>query len=354
MSYYKGEVFPYGESCSTGPTTGATGAMNWYLAAYGAKGGTSMGIYNCIAGSATFSVHSEGRAMDMGTPMGVTDWSQKLAYALVNSSAELGVQLVIHNKEIWIGGPTQAFDGFLPYSGVSPHTDHLHVELTREMTKRPAQEVLDNFAKVLAKASTARPGKTDPEGNGPGIVSGEEAKAEKTQAAELQKGIPQEAELEGMSNYKKRLEAEKKLSGNSKPIEEKSVNNLTIAEQKKLAALGEDVNSGKTGAEMANIGISVAGIGIMLFTTLLFGLFLFDRTNTLVEARTLKTATFGRLGVAYDKEDEGRDSSGTNYVGWGGILKYCAVGIILGLVLVSGLFFTMVEHAVNIWGGWFS
>lgn len=360
MSYYTGECFPYGTHCA-GEQPGAVGAMAWYLAAYGSKGATSMGIVNCVAGSSTFSIHSEGRAMDFGTPMGVTEWSQKLAYALVNMSKELGVQLVIHNREMWICGPSQAFDGFLPYTGIDDHTSHLHVELTREMAAKPAAEVTKLWNTQLAKASIERPGKTDPttgkgvgaDGGGGAVAPEEEAK-EDAQAKDLQKGIPGESDLEGMSNYKKRLEAEKQLSSGSKPIEEKSVTDLTISEQKKLAALGEDVNSGKTGVEMANIGVSAAGVGIMLFTTLLFGLFLLDRTNTLTEGRALKTATMGRLAVAYDKEDEGKDSSGTNYVGWGGILKYSAVGIILGLILVSGAFFSLVEHATMLWGDWFA
>lgn len=355
MAYYTG-AYVEGIACSQGPQPGALGAESWFKEAYADKGATSMGVYNCVPG-AWVSIHSEGRAIDFGCHT-VTDWAQNLAYALVNMSEELGVQIVIFNYEIWICGPTQAYDGFVPYESQPPHTDHLHVELTWDMANKPAEEVKKHWIEVMKKASIERPTRENaPEGTGlnPGTDEEQkEAKDSEETSKELVKGIPGEHELEGMSNYAKRLEAEKELAGKSTKIEDKDFKGLSLKDQKKLVALGEDVKSGKTGAEMANIGISIVGFSVMLYTTMLFALFLFDRTNTVTEAKALRIATFGRLDVAYDAEDEGQTKDGTNYIGWKGMLKYSLVGIVLGLILVSGAFFGMTEKAVTTFGSWFS
>lgn len=104
--------------------------MAWYLAVYGPVGGTNLGIYNCqtIPGTRSLSLHAEGRAADLGVP-GVTAWAALLAQRLVDLSAELGVQCVIFDRLIWSGA--HPYEGWRNYSGSSPHTDHLHVELSR-------------------------------------------------------------------------------------------------------------------------------------------------------------------------------------------------------------------------------
>ena len=67
--------------------------MAWFLGAYGAQGGKNLGIYNCrpLAGSNTLSLHGEGRACDLGVPVGAP-WAWTLADSLVAQSAELGIQ----------------------------------------------------------------------------------------------------------------------------------------------------------------------------------------------------------------------------------------------------------------------
>ncbi|HVK26439.1 MAG TPA: hypothetical protein VM677_34245 [Actinokineospora sp.] len=49
--------------------------MAWFLGAYAARGGKNLGIYNCrnVAGSSTSSPHGEGRAADLGVPVGGRD-----------------------------------------------------------------------------------------------------------------------------------------------------------------------------------------------------------------------------------------------------------------------------------------
>lgn len=122
-------VYFSAHGCTGSARPGAKQLMAWFLGAYGSRGGKNLGIYNCrvIDGSDALSIHAEGRACDLGVPVG-NSWSPVLADALVAFSAELGVQLVIHNRKVWSANKPDA--GWRSYTGSNPHTDHLHVELT--------------------------------------------------------------------------------------------------------------------------------------------------------------------------------------------------------------------------------
>lgn len=120
---------PASGHCSGAATPGARALMSWFLGAYGARGATNLGIYVCrdIPGSSEPSLHSDGRADDLGVPVGAP-WAQGLADALVAHSGELGIQCVIYNRHIWSGSYWD--QGWRPYNGTSAHTEHLHVELS--------------------------------------------------------------------------------------------------------------------------------------------------------------------------------------------------------------------------------
>ncbi|GAA5104849.1 peptidoglycan-binding domain-containing protein [Haloechinothrix salitolerans] len=132
-------------SCTGSPSSGARALMAWFLGAYGGQGGRNLGIYNCrgIPGTKSTSLHGEGRAADLGVPVGA-GWAQVLADKLVANSAELGIQCVIYNRRIWSGSYPHA--GWRPYNGTHPHTDHLHVEHSwhsaRTLTAERVQQVL--------------------------------------------------------------------------------------------------------------------------------------------------------------------------------------------------------------------
>lgn len=132
-------------SCTGSAAPGARALMSWFLGAYSTQGGRNLGIYNCrtVAGSATTSLHGEGRAADLGVPVGA-GWAQTLADQLRLNSAELGIQCVIHNRKIWSGSYPTA--GWRTYTGTNPHLDHLHVELSRSaagtLTAERVQQVL--------------------------------------------------------------------------------------------------------------------------------------------------------------------------------------------------------------------
>lgn len=127
MSHYRG--YQGAGRCTGTVTPGARALMAWHLGAYGGLGATNLGIYNCatIPGSTAWSLHGEGRASDLGVPVGAP-WAQPEADFLVAYSAELGVQCVIYNERIWSGSYPNA--GWRRYNGVQRHHEHIHAELS--------------------------------------------------------------------------------------------------------------------------------------------------------------------------------------------------------------------------------
>jgi hypothetical protein len=80
-----------------------------------------------IAGTNTPSQHSMGNAIDWHGKKGIGDpVMQKLANWLVKNADIIQAQNIIYNRKIW--NPSQ---GWHAYSGVSPHTDHVHVDFKK-------------------------------------------------------------------------------------------------------------------------------------------------------------------------------------------------------------------------------
>lgn len=93
---------------------------------------TQTGIYNDrnIAGTNRRSAHAEGRALDVHLNAAEPNerlLADQLAAALVRKAGRLGIDNVIWNRRIW----SVAHPRWRPYSGASPHTDHIHIEFTR-------------------------------------------------------------------------------------------------------------------------------------------------------------------------------------------------------------------------------
>jgi hypothetical protein len=115
--------------CTGGETVGAQALMKWHLDTNGHQGATNLGIYNCrnVSGSTTLSVHAEGRACDLGTPV-QNDWSPRVAEFLRVNSLKLQIQAVIHRRKVW--SAKQPYAGWRDYDDDDPHTNHIHAELT--------------------------------------------------------------------------------------------------------------------------------------------------------------------------------------------------------------------------------
>jgi hypothetical protein len=125
-------------TCSPTAKPGTTKLKNLLLKTY--PGTRNLGIVRaCSAGGA--SEHKEGRAFDWGVRVNnraeaakasaFITWLLK-ADARGNKAANarrLGIMYVIWNKRIW--GAYSAGSGWRAYTGSSPHTDHVHISLSR-------------------------------------------------------------------------------------------------------------------------------------------------------------------------------------------------------------------------------
>lgn len=114
---------------SGGASPGAQALMNVMVEDYGAR---NLGIYNwrTVRGpSQTISLHGEGRAPDLGyTNKAKGDAALAL---LLRHRMALGLQMAIWWRRIY---SAKAPNG-AAYQGVSPHTDHIHAELTRHASR---------------------------------------------------------------------------------------------------------------------------------------------------------------------------------------------------------------------------
>lgn len=142
-----------------GPMPGARLLMASILQLY--PGSTNLGIYNNRAqrGTKVTSVHAEGRALDVGFPdigLNGNPVGNRLAADLVRLHGELGVQCVIWCRRIW----STKHPTWHAYTGVDPHTGHLHIELNRAAAK--ALTSAEAVAALRPPVSTPQPPQENP------------------------------------------------------------------------------------------------------------------------------------------------------------------------------------------------
>lgn len=119
-----------------GPRPG-TLALNAVVASMFPVG--SYGIYSVrkIRGGEALSLHAEGRAWDCKTKD--VDLGNKLFNLLIRT--EIGIQRIIWNGKEW-----HIDKSIIEYRGINPHSDHLHIELTKHaadtLTKEQVREGL--------------------------------------------------------------------------------------------------------------------------------------------------------------------------------------------------------------------
>lgn len=363
----------FGGKPSNGANTpGSIGAQRWInevlLKMPGVEGRISSTARGHNASRGYRSVHEEGRAIDLAQVGGMpTHWTYQFCNALINASAELGVDTIIHGNYKWNGRKP----GWVSYSGVN-HKNHIHLEIAASVAQTPADQMFETWKKVLTKMNisdpfpqNARPNNPAPRGKngllqgayegGPGKIVksfalGNVASAGATSGAPAKaadnatkggsagdSGLVAEEDLEGMEQYK----AYKAIvEGSIVPASVKIVlpEELTTDDSKRLAALQENVDASKTTIqERANQGIAFAGMLGALYTMVLFFTHIFDRTNVFFESKFLKTVSFGRLEAVYDKEDSGLvEGTKTRRVTFMQMTFLAILGMLASILLISG------------------
>lgn len=148
--------------CTDGPQPGAVALMDWALANYGDRGAYNLGIYNCrtVRGSGTRSLHSEGRALDIGLPMDGDGTGTAMGHRLVDRLREvgedIGIQCMIYDRRIW-SAKSPGPDG-RPYTGASPHYNHIHLELGWRAARQLDEE---RITQVIGGTPARRPSSID-------------------------------------------------------------------------------------------------------------------------------------------------------------------------------------------------
>ncbi len=100
----------------------------------------NLGIYVCrnIKGTSTKSAHAQGRALDIGLNAHRPEEKvigDALFHALIRAAHKSGIDNVIWNHQIWSvekGGPRAWIGNYTNGAPKNPHTDHIHVEWTRD------------------------------------------------------------------------------------------------------------------------------------------------------------------------------------------------------------------------------
>lgn len=331
MAVYTGKYY-YASGCVGGPQPGGTGSMAWYTEAYASQGGSSMGIYNCrgsTGGSGT-SVHSEGRAMDFGTPISA-EWGTTLSRALRAMSKELGIQLIIWNREQWL---CTRPDEWTPYLDGDPHTNHLHVEMIPEFAAKDKNEIKKLWTDVMNGEIPSETSSSD---------SDESSSSKSKSSSNDSGGIVKEEDLTGMDSFKEREKWRGELEGQGSTIEDAVIDDLRDDEIVSVRRLQQDMADGKkTTTDYLSSGVSAIGYAGMIYSVLLFFAFIFDTSNNFVEGSVVKGMTGGKLETVYDKDDVGK-SGGTTKISWGGAIKYSSIGLVVSLLLLSGVAFGWYE-----------
>lgn len=114
--------------CADGPQSGAVDLQGRILSRFGPRGAFPLGIFNCrrIGGpDSPWSLHAEGRAIDVGIPGVSGELGDQLVGELLRST-DLALQ-----RLLWSG---ECFDLVSPegrpITSGSMHEDHVHAELS--------------------------------------------------------------------------------------------------------------------------------------------------------------------------------------------------------------------------------
>jgi hypothetical protein len=124
-------------TCTPWAKAGVVGFRNIVLASFPRTGSSGISRACSIGGP---SEHKEGRAWDWTVSVASAydrAAARKVFTWLLRADAKgrryamarrLGVMYIIHNRRIW--GSYRAAEGWRPYVGTNPHTDHVHISFS--------------------------------------------------------------------------------------------------------------------------------------------------------------------------------------------------------------------------------
>jgi hypothetical protein len=150
VRYEPAATNPTAHGCQTG-----TKALQRAIYAVWPELAERQNVYGCfnrrrIAGSSAYSLHAEGRAIDIGVPAQKNGDGWKLSCELIEHRVVYGVQRVIWDGHIW---SVQQMRGWLPLkqSTANQHRDHIHIEQYWSAALKPVSVQIE-YEKALGLA----------------------------------------------------------------------------------------------------------------------------------------------------------------------------------------------------------
>jgi hypothetical protein len=125
-----GEAYATSENASPAPvkSSGANpvAEQTWKEVSSQFQGVQNWGIWGDENHKKSVSDHNTGDALDIGITG--LDQGNEIAQKLIKEAQDKNIKYIIWNKQIW--NPSVS-NSWRPYSGKSPHTDHVHVSFNR-------------------------------------------------------------------------------------------------------------------------------------------------------------------------------------------------------------------------------
>jgi hypothetical protein len=151
VRYEPASSTPAATGCQTG-----TRALGTAIRAAYPELETLSGAYGCynrrrIAGSRSWSLHAEGRALDSGFRAATLQLAWQLACELVAHRAVYGTMRVILDHHVWSTERPDAWHRLNP--STNQHTDHLHIEQFWRAALRPRSVAGELTAALRASRS---------------------------------------------------------------------------------------------------------------------------------------------------------------------------------------------------------
>lgn len=137
MNYEPAKPNPVATTCQTGTRALGVAIRDAFPELQSLEG--AYGCFNRrhIAGTKTWSLHAEGRALDVGVPAHLNTVGWELGCELTGHPAQYGIQRVIWDGHIWsVGKSAPTWIRLKPTS--QQHRDHLHIEQYWRGALRPA------------------------------------------------------------------------------------------------------------------------------------------------------------------------------------------------------------------------